>query len=141
MLMIQDRNLTAHTYNRATAEVIAGHIRDRYRPCFQQLRQQLNERLPSLANQRLLQVLQGCLRVEAVVLFGSRAMGRHRDGSDVDLCLVGEAITHVDRLQLMHAMDELLLPWQVDLALQHELPPELLDHVNRVGIPIWARDT
>ena len=41
----------------------------------------------------------------------------------------------------MHAMDELLLPWQVDLALQHELPPELLDHVNRVGIPIWARDT
>ena len=37
MLMIQDRNLTAHTYNRATAEVIPGHIRDRYRPCFQHL--------------------------------------------------------------------------------------------------------
>ena len=34
MLMIQDRNLTSHTYNRATAEVIAGHIRDRYRPFF-----------------------------------------------------------------------------------------------------------
>ena len=68
-------------------------------------------------------------------------MGRHRDGSDVDLYLVGEAITHADRLQLMHAMDEILLPWQVDLALQHELPPELLDAVNRVGIPIWGRDT
>ena len=97
--------------------------------------------LPPLANQRLLQVLQGCLRVEAVLLFGSRAMGRHRDRSDVDLCLVGEAITHADRLQLLHAIDALLLPWQVDLALQHELPPELLDHVNRVGIPLWARDT
>ena len=50
MLMIQDRNLTLHTYNRATAEVIAGHIRDRYRPCFQQLRQQLNERLQQEQN-------------------------------------------------------------------------------------------
>ena len=95
--------------------------------------------LPPLANQRLLQLLQGCLRVEAVVLFGSRAMGRHRDGSDVDLCLVGEAITHADRLQLMHAIDELLLPWQVDLALQHALPPELLDQINRVGIYLGAR--
>ena len=44
-------------------------------------------------------------------LFCPRAMGRHRDGSDVDLCLVGEAITPVDRLQMMHVIDELLLPW------------------------------
>ena len=50
MLMIQDRNLTSHTYNRATAEVIAGNIHDRYRPCFQQLRQQLNERLQQEQN-------------------------------------------------------------------------------------------
>ena len=49
MLMIQDRNLTSHTYNRATAEVIAGHIRD-HCPCFQQLRQQLNERLQQEQN-------------------------------------------------------------------------------------------
>ena len=50
MLMIQDRNLASHTYNRATAEVIAGIIRDRYHPCFQQLRQQLNERLQQEQN-------------------------------------------------------------------------------------------
>ena len=45
MLMIQDRNLTMHTYNRATAEAIAGNIRERYRPCFQQLRVRLEERM------------------------------------------------------------------------------------------------
>ena len=44
MLMIQDRNLTSHTYNRATAEAIAFNIRQRYRPCFQQLRHRLTER-------------------------------------------------------------------------------------------------
>jgi len=45
MLMIQDRNLTSHTYNRATAEAIASNIRERYRPCFQQLRVRLDDRL------------------------------------------------------------------------------------------------
>ena len=44
MLMIQDRNLTSHTYNRATAEAIAANIRRRYWPCFQQLRSRLIER-------------------------------------------------------------------------------------------------
>ena len=44
MLMIQDRNLTSHTYNRATAEAIASNICRRYRPCFQQLRHRLNDR-------------------------------------------------------------------------------------------------
>ena len=44
MLMIQDRNLTSHTDNRATAEVIAANIRRRYWLCFQQLRGRLIER-------------------------------------------------------------------------------------------------
>jgi len=38
MLMIQDRNLTSHTYNRSTADTIASHIQDSYLQCFQDLR-------------------------------------------------------------------------------------------------------
>lgn len=45
MLMIQDRNLTSHTYNRATADAIADHIVGSYLPCFQQLRTRLDQRL------------------------------------------------------------------------------------------------
>ena len=44
MLMIQDRNLTSHTYNRATADAIGQHILSRYLPCFQQLRTRLEQR-------------------------------------------------------------------------------------------------
>ena len=95
--------------------------------------------LPQPACQRLLDVLQQSPKVEEVWLFGSRAMGRHREGSDLDLCLFGEAITHLDRLQLMHAIDELLLPWPVDLALLHEMPDELLAHLSRVGRCLWCR--
>ena len=45
MLMIQDRNLTSHTYNRGTAIEIEAHIRDAYLNCFQALRYRLDQRL------------------------------------------------------------------------------------------------
>ena len=45
MLMIQNQNLTTETDNRATAESIAGNIRERHCPCFKQLRVRLEERL------------------------------------------------------------------------------------------------
>ena len=45
MLMIQDRNLTSHTYNRATAEAIAANITNRYLACCQQLRMRLRQRM------------------------------------------------------------------------------------------------
>ena len=45
MLMLQDRNLTSHTYNRATAAAIAAQIIDCYLPCFQQLRSRLDQRV------------------------------------------------------------------------------------------------
>ncbi len=45
MLMIQDRNLTTHTYNRSTAGAISNSITITYLACFQELRQRLQRRL------------------------------------------------------------------------------------------------
>ena len=45
LLMLQDRNLTSHTYNRATADAIGAQIIDCYLPCFQQLRTRLEQRV------------------------------------------------------------------------------------------------
>ncbi|MBM5819890.1 MAG: nucleotidyltransferase [Cyanobacteria bacterium K_DeepCast_150m_m2_101] len=43
MLMIQDRNLTSHTYNRSTADDSAANVNSRYLACFQQLRERLHQ--------------------------------------------------------------------------------------------------
>ena len=43
--LIQDRNLTSHTYNRATADAIAANIQQHYLSCFQSLRTRLQIRL------------------------------------------------------------------------------------------------
>ncbi|ABI45659.1 nucleotidyltransferase domain-containing protein [Synechococcus sp. CC9311] len=89
--------------------------------------------------QRLLDVLIKQADVDAMWLFGSRAMGQERPGSDIDLCVDAARLTHLERLRLMADIDELLLPWTVDLALRHELPPDLVSHVERVGRCLWTR--
>jgi hypothetical protein len=43
--MMQDRSLTAHAYNRATADAIASQIVDVYLPCYHALRIRLQQRL------------------------------------------------------------------------------------------------
>ena len=49
--MVQDRNLTSHTYNRATAEQVSSEVEDRYLPCFRELRRTLNQRLARTASE------------------------------------------------------------------------------------------
>ena len=94
--------------------------------------------IPKPAQQQLFSVLLAEPKLQAVWLFGSRAMGRYQSGSDIDLCLEGPEITHLQRLRLMAAVDDLLLPWQVDLVLRHEMPPELEAHLQRVGECLWS---
>ena len=49
LAMVQDRNLTSHTYNRSTAEQVSEQVGTRYLPCFQELRLVLSERVQATA--------------------------------------------------------------------------------------------
>ena len=97
--------------------------------------------IPEQAQARLIQLLTSNPELQAVWLFGSRAMGRHQQGSDIDICLEAPQLRHSDRLRLMAAVDDLLLPWRVDLVLRQELPAELEAHLQRVGRCIWETST
>lgn len=77
--------------------------------------------------------------VDAIWLYGSRAMGRHTPASDIDLTLGGDRLSHNDLLQLLADIDDLLLPWQVDLSLRQTLSEDLQAHVGRVGQCLWTR--
>jgi predicted nucleotidyltransferase len=96
--------------------------------------------LPTEASTALLETLASYPGVNQVWLYGSRAMGRERLGSDIDLSLEGPSLSHADLLQLMDAVDELLLAWKVDLTLRHQLPAELMAHLQRVGLPLLSSE-
>ncbi|MCP9801401.1 nucleotidyltransferase domain-containing protein [Synechococcus sp. RedBA-s] len=95
--------------------------------------------LPAEASDRLLALLGRDPEVEQVWLYGSRAMGRHRSASDIDLTLKGPALSHDGLLQLMAAVDDLLLPWQVDLFLYAELTADFRAHVDRIVLLLLER--
>ena len=88
----------------------------------------------SAAALELLKQQQG---IHQVLLYGSRAVGRHHSGSDVDLCLVAPSLQLEDLLLLGARLDDLLLPWRFDLQLQHCIDhPGLLAHIERVGVTL-----
>lgn len=73
-------------------------------------------------------------QIEQVIIYGSRAKGNYRNGSDIDLTIKGEAVTLSRLLKIESELDELLLPYKIDLSLLHRIEdPELLDHIRRVG--------
>lgn len=84
---------------------------------------------------RILDVLRANDRVLQVLLFGSRAKGNFKPGSDIDLCLKGGNLDAGDILSLRTAIDALDLPWQVDLAHYESITDQaLINHIDRVGI-------
>jgi predicted nucleotidyltransferase len=90
---------------------------------------------------RIRSVLAGHPRVEKALLYGSRAKGTHRPGSDIDLTLQGGALEHRDLVEIDAELDDLMMPYRIDLSLFADLShPDLLDHIRRVGIVLYARD-
>lgn len=77
--------------------------------------------------------------IKKVIIYGSRAMGNYRPGSDIDLTIIG----HLDWdtfNQLELELDELLLPYQIDLSLHEVLDnTELKAHIERVGQTLYLR--
>ena len=96
--------------------------------------------IPQADSQRLLELIRSHPHVQKVVLYGSRALGRLRAGSDIDLCLEAPSMELGELLELGAALDDLLLPWQIDLQLRHLIAhEELLAHIERAGQLLWER--
>ena len=78
--------------------------------------------------------------VEEVIIYGSRAKGNYREGSDIDITLKGEKLHNTHPGQFLRAIDELNLPWLFDISIYHLIDnPDLIDHIDRVGNTLYAR--
>lgn len=78
--------------------------------------------------------------IEKAVLYGSRAKGNFKTGSDIDLTLFGEALTSDLRSTIASALDDLMLPYTIDLSVFNELNhAKLREHIDRVGVLFYAR--
>ena len=96
--------------------------------------------LPEHAIQAIQQVLAAYPEVEQAIVYGSRALGRQRPASDIDLTLIGPAIGFGTLARIETDLDDLLLPWLIDLSRLADLShPPLLAHIERVGRVLYRR--
>lgn len=85
-------------------------------------------------------VLRNFPEVEKATLYGSRAKGTHRRGSDIDLTLHGEGLDQSGLTRICDDLDDLLLPYKMNISLFKDLThPELVDHIRRVGVTLYER--
>jgi predicted nucleotidyltransferase len=80
--------------------------------------------------------------VEKAVLYGSRAKGDYKNGSDIDLTLHGKDLTLKLQHKIANELDDLLLPYKIDLSILDQIStPEFIDHILRVGIVFYEKAT
>lgn len=80
-------------------------------------------------------------QVDRAILYGSRAKGTARTGSDIDLTLVGgEDLTLKVLYRIMDEIDDLLLPYTFDLSIYAQINNRALrEHIERVGVTFYEK--
>ena len=79
-------------------------------------------------------------QVERAVIYGSRAKGNYKNGSDIDLTLFGGELRFDELLKIMTELDDLLLPYTMDLSIFRMIDHEgLRGHIERVGQELYRR--
>lgn len=97
--------------------------------------------LSGVNGQRIIDILSAFGGVREAILFGSRAKGNYKPGSDIDIAVKG-TVTKDVQAQLLTAFEESLLPYFVDIVVYDRLQnEELREHIDRVGVGIFSRIT
>lgn len=95
--------------------------------------------LPTTVLASIMEVLNRHPNIEQAIIYGSRAMGKYRPGSDIDLTLKG-TLSYGELLVIETELDDLMLPYKIDLSLYSQLDnPDLIDHIQRVGKELFQR--
>lgn len=77
--------------------------------------------------------------VNEVVLIGSRAKGTQKEGSDIDLVLMGD-ISHKTLLSIKSALNDLNSPYTFDVIIYSKIKKEALkEHIDRVGVRFYSK--
>ncbi len=78
--------------------------------------------------------------VKRVFIFGSRATGRFKTGSDIDLAIMNEGVPEITLSELLSEFEESTLPYRVDLVDFTKLThPDFIKHIHEFGVAFYER--
>lgn len=78
--------------------------------------------------------------VAEAIIYGSRAKGNYREGSDIDISLKGDSLNLDIINSISIQLDDLLLPYKIDLSIFHQIDnKDLIEHIKRVGVVFFKK--
>jgi predicted nucleotidyltransferase len=89
----------------------------------------------------ILSIIEDCSSIDEVIIYGSRAKGNYKEGSDIDITLKGE-VREEDLSKFWHKLDDSYIPYKFDISIYSKLKSEsLIEHINRVGKTLYKRNS
>ncbi len=78
-------------------------------------------------------------QIEKVILYGSRAKGNYKDGSDIDITLLGKDLSLKTIYALETELDELYLPYTFDVSIFTQIDnDDLIEHIQKYGKTFYS---
>lgn len=86
------------------------------------------------------QVFSSFPEIEKVIVYGSRAKGNFRAGSDIDMTLTGKDLNLYIINEVNTKLDDLLMPYIFDLSVLKQIKnQDFTDHIRRVGTIFYKK--
>ncbi len=80
------------------------------------------------------------IQIQKVIIYGSRAKGNFKPGSDIDLTFINSKLDLTSLNKIRSGLDDLNLPYTFDLSVFEEIQSaELIEHIDRVGQVFYLR--
>jgi predicted nucleotidyltransferase len=84
--------------------------------------------------EKIVQTIKKNMKIQKIILFGSRAKETYKKGSDIDISIISEDLNLKELNHIKVLLDDLMLPYKIDLLDYGRISnTDLKEHINRVG--------
>lgn len=89
----------------------------------------------------IVEIIKQYEEVTKAVIFGSRARGDYKKASDIDIALFGDNLTSTINTKIFYQIDDLYMPYKVDLINFNTLCEEnkIRENILKEGVEIYAK--
>lgn len=89
----------------------------------------------------IMEVLQKFDEIETAIIFGSRAMGNYKKGSDIDIAILGKQVTDSTIYKLDDYLNQVYpIPYFFDIINYSSIKnSKLIEHINKEGKIIYSK--
>lgn len=91
--------------------------------------------------ENIIAVIKQQMEVEEAIIFGSRAKGNYKNGSDIDIALKGSEVNYTTTSNISYILnEETQMPYKFDVLNYGNISnKDLTEHIDRAGISFYKR--